>query len=450
MSTFDLPETRYARSGELNIAFQVMGDGPIDLIFVPGLITHVEFLHEIPGYTDFLRRLAAFARVVTFDKSGQGLSDRAFGVPSLEQRMDDIRAILDEIGSRRAALLGCSEGAPIGVMFAATYPDRTSHLVLFGGMARYTATADYPFVRSPEDMERRAEEIARYWGTGAYAINGWLPSQAGHPEVVSLFAKLERLTFSPGALRSMCRQNMLIDVRPLLPTVQTPTLILHRRFDALIRAENGRYLASHIPNASYIEYEDECTDHLIFAGDMRRLCADIQEFVTGNREAFSAEFDRVLATVLFTDIVGSTQRASELGDRAWRQLLDQHDDVARLTISQHRGALVKMTGDGIVATFDGPGRAIRCALAYQAATSRLGLPVRAGLHTGEIELRDKDIGGIAVHIAARVLSLAGSGELLVSRVVTDLVVDAGILFAERGTHEFKGLPGRWDVFAVNG
>jgi class 3 adenylate cyclase len=447
MNTADLPVTHYARSGELNIAYQTMGDGPIDLIVVPGFITHLEFLHEIPGYTDFLRGLAAFARVVTFDKSGQGLSDRMFGCPSLEQRMDDIRAIMEDIGSIRAALLGCSEGAPISVMFAATYPERTSHLILFGGFARSIAAPDYPFVRSAEEMARRVEAMVAHWGTGTLAIKAFLPGLETAPDGVSQFAKLERLTFSPGALRAMYRQNALIDVRPILPTVRVPTLVLHRRTDAAIPVENGRYLASQIPGSKYIEYAD-CSDHLIFAGDQPTLCGDIQEFVTGGREPTSSEVDRVLATVLFTDIVDSTHRASEMGDQAWHRVLDEHDRIARKIVAQHRGKLVKTTGDGILATFDGPGRAIRCALEFEAAAMRIPLAVRAGLHTGEIELRDADIGGIAVHIAARVMAQSNPGEVLVSRVVTDLIAGGGLKFCDRGTYEFKGLQGRWDVFAV--
>ncbi len=448
MSPLDLPVTRYARSGELNIAYQTMGDGPIDLIFVPGMTTHVEFLHEIPGYTDFLRRLAAFARVVSFDKSGQGLSDRAFGVPSLEQRMDDIRAIMDEIGSTRAVLLGCSEGAPINVMFAATYPERTSHLILYAGFARMTAAPDYPFMRSEEEWARRVETVVAHWGTGTFGINVLLPSLATAPNVISQLGKLERLTYSPGALRAMYRQNMLIDVRPVLPTVQVPTLVLHRRADVGVPVENGRYLASRIPGAKFIEYAD-CSDHFIFAGDWTSLCGDIEEFVTGHRETTVPNFDRVLATVLFTDIVDSTRRAAEIGDHAWHRVLDEHDRTAQQIVAQHRGNLIRTTGDGVLATFDGPGRAIRCAMAFEAVTARMGLPVRAGLHTGEIELRDGDIGGIAVHAAARVMAQAGAGEVLVSRVVTDLVAGAGLKFSERGGYEFKGLPGRWDLFAVS-
>jgi len=411
------------------------------------MITHVEFLHEIPGYTEFLDQLASFARVVTFDKSGQGLSDRSFGIPSLEQRMDDIRAIMDDVGAKRAALLGCSEGAPISVMFAATYPERVSQLVLFGGFARFTATPDYPFVRTEEDMLRRMETMVKHWGTGSLAIRGFLPSQAGNPNVVRSFGKLERLTFSPGALKAVYRNNIQIDVRSILPAVRVPTLVLHRKTDAAIAPENGRYLAEQIPGAKYIEYDDG-SDHLIFAGDLPRIAADIEEFMTGSRNTRLLNSERVLATVLFTDIVDSTRRASEMGDGRWRHLLDEHDRSAKDIVAQHRGNVVKTTGDGLLATFDGPGRAVRCAMALQRSSGRIGLQTRAGLHTGEVEIRGTDIGGVAVHAAARVLSEAAPDQILVSRVLVDLVAGAGLTFVEQGGRQLKGLPGQWDLFAV--
>lgn len=447
MSTLELPETHYTRSGELNIAYQVMADGPIDLIFVPGMIAHVEFLHEIPGYTDFLHRLATFARVVTFDKSGQGLSDRYLGMPSFEQRIDDVRAVMDAIGSKRAVLLGCSEGGSISIVFAATFPDRVSHLVLFGAFARFSSAPGYPFRPSGEDIVNRVDNLwAGGWGTGV-TIRHFLPSHADEPDVARQYAKLERLAFSPGALKMAARYNIEIDVRAILPSVQVPTLVMHRQNDVM-SIENGQFLASQIPGAQFLCYAD-CSDHLIFPGDRQRLCGDIEEFVTGHREVTALDIDRVLATVLFTDIVDSTQRAAEMGDQAWRRVLDEHDHAAQRIVMQHRGKLVKTTGDGFLATFDGPGRAIRCALAFEAATRRLGLPVRAGLHTGEIELRGGDIGGIAVHAAARVMAQAGPDEVLVSRVVTDLAAGAGLKFSDHGTHELKGLPGQWDIFAAS-
>ncbi len=436
MSDFALPATRYALSGDVNIAYQVMGEGPIDIIIVPGMISHVEFAHEITGYTAFLRRLSTFARVVTFDKRGQGLSDRVSGAPALEQRMDDVRAIMDEIGSKRATLFGFSEGGPMSILFAATYPERVSKLILFGTFAVSGGFTD------PDAIER----LVKVWGAGVM-IKSALPSQAENPEAVALVAKFERLSTSPGALRSLMRMNALIDVRSILPTVRVPTLVLHRRTDALVPVEQGRKLAAKIPGAKYIEYP--AGDHIFCSGDTDALLGDIQEFVTGARESSADELERVLATVLFTDIVNSTRSAAEAGDQTWRRLLDNHDHLAKQLVEKHRGSLIKTTGDGILATFDGPGRAVRCALALGAASNQIGLPLRAGLHTGEIELRGRDIGGIAVHAAARVMAQCASGEVLVSRVVTDLVAGAGLKFSERGSYELKGLPGRWDLFAAS-
>lgn len=440
MTDFALPETHYALSGDVNIAYQLMGDGPIDIILVPGVVSHVEFLHELPGYTAFLRRLSSFARVVTFDKRGQGLSDRMSGAPSLEQRMDDVRAIMDEIGSRRAALMGFSEGCPMGVLFAATYPERVSHLALFGGFAR---AAD----RMPTDVwEASLVERTRNWGTGEM-LKTVAPSQATSPDAISQFGKFQRLSSTPGAFKTILTLNRQIDVTSILPTVRVPTLVLHRQADAQVTAPHGRNLAAQIPGAKYIEYPGR--DHLFWTGDTEAVLGDIEEFITGHRDSTSTDLERVLATVLFTDIVESTRSAARVGDLRWRQLLDSHDQLARQMVEKHRGNLVKSTGDGILATFDGPGRAVRCALSFGTAAQQIGLPLRAGLHTGEIELRGRDIGGIAVHAAARVMAQSGSNEVLVSRVVTDLVAGAGLKFAERGSFELKGLPGRWDLFAAS-
>ncbi len=407
MSDFVLPATRYALSGDVNIAYQTMGEGPIDIIIVPGIVSHVEFMHEGPGYTAFLRRLSTFARVVTFDKRGQGLSDRVAGAPALEQRMDDVRAIMDDIGSPRATIFGLSEGGAMSIMFAAAYPERVAGLILFGSFAKAGAGHD------PDSIER----FVKVWGTGVM-VELALPSQAGNPETVAMVAKFERLSTSPGALRTLMRMNAQIDVRPILPTVRVPTLVLHRRTDTLVPVEEGRKLAAQIPDAKYIEYPDG--DHLFCLGDTEGMLGDIEEFVTGARESAAEERERVLATVLFTDIVDSTRRAAEAGDHAWRRLLDDHDRLAKLLVEKHRGCVIKTTGDGILATFDGPGRAVRCALALGATSRQIGLTLRAGLHTGEIELRGHDIGGVAVHAAARVMAHCESGEVLVSRVVTRL------------------------------
>jgi class 3 adenylate cyclase len=440
MNDFVLPVTHYALSGDVNIAYQTMGDGPIDMVIVPGVVSRIEFLHELPGYTAFLRRLSTFARVVTFDKRGQGLSDRISGAPSLEQRMDDVRAIMDDIGSHRAALMGVSEGAAMSAMFAATYPQHVSQLILYGGYARGADLWGSDI--SVEKVLRRM----KHWGNGGL-IRGVIPSRAENQDAVNQFAKLERLSASPGAYKAIVLLNILIDVRSILPTVRVPTLVLHRRTDALISVEWGRDLAAQIPNAKYIEYPDG--DHMPTTGDTDALLGDIEEFITGHRESSLIDLDRVLATVLFTDIVDSTRSAAEMGDQTWRRLLDSHDELAKQTVEKHRGILVKSTGDGILATFDGPGRAVRCALALGTASKQIGLPLRAGLHTGEIEMRGRDIGGIAVHAAARIMAQSQSSEVLVSRVVTDLVAGAGLKFSERGSHELKGLPGRWELFAAS-
>jgi len=439
MIDFELPVTRYAMSGDVSIAYQTMGDGPIDLVIVPGGVSHVEFMHETPGYTASLRRLSSFARVVTFDKRGQGLSDRVSGAPSLEQRMDDVRAIMDVIDSQRAALLGISEGSAMSIMFAATYPERVSQLILYSGFASSPA-------RKLDNYEEVVSERAKAWGTGML-INLINPSRAHIPEAVRQFAKFERLSASPGAYKSFALLNASIDVRPILSAVRVPTLVLHRRTDTFIPVEISRDLASQIPGAKYIEYPDG--DHMMMCGDVETLLGDIEEFITGHREIPSTDIERVLATVLFTDIVESTRRAADMGDQKWTELLNSHDQLAKYVVARHRGTLIKSTGDGIVATFDGPGRAVRCALAFEAASKQIGLPLRAGLHTGEIEIRGQDIGGIAVHAAARVMAQSNADEVLVSRVVTDLVAGAGLKFSGRGSHELKGLPGRWDLFAAS-
>jgi class 3 adenylate cyclase len=436
MNDFVLPATRYALNGDVSIAYQVMGDAPIDLVMVPGVISHVEFFHETPGYTAFLRRLSEFARVITFDKRGQGLSDRVSGAPSLEERMDDVRAVMDAVGSQRAAVMGFSEGSAMSVLFAATYPERTSKLLLFGGFALSTTAGD---------LEAQINERLKAWGTGEWLKKSW-PSLIAKPQGIDVLAKIERLSASPGTIKAIALLNAKIDVRPVLPSIRIPTLVMHREGDLQVPLEAGRALAGRIPDAKFIEYPGD--DHVFWSGDVEEFLGDIEEFVTGSRDRSSAEIERVLATVLFTDIVDSTRSAAAMGDQAWRRLLDNHDAIARQTIEKFRGHLVKTTGDGILATFDGPGRAVRCALAFSAAAGQIGLPLRAGLHTGEIELRDRDVGGIAIHAAARVMAQAQASEVLVSRVVTDLVAGAGLKFAGRGSHELKGIPGKWDLFAA--
>ncbi|WLA68574.1 adenylate/guanylate cyclase domain-containing protein [Bradyrhizobium diazoefficiens] len=434
-----LPITRYALSGDVSIAYQTMGDGPLDIVLIPGFVSNIEFMHELPGYTAFLRRLSTFARVVTFDKRGQGLSDRIADAPSLEQRIDDVRAVMDAIGSREATLMGFSEGCAMGVMFAAAHPDRVSRLILYGGFARFADKYDV------STFEAMIAKRMPFWGDGSL-LKIIVPARSHTPELIAEYAKFERLSASPGAFRAIQLMNIQIDVRSILGSVRVPTLVLHREFDPMLSVELGRDLAARIPNAKYIEYKDE--GHAFWVGNTEPLLGDIEEFVTGHREQVSTDVERVLATVLFTDIVDSTRSAAEMGDLAWRRLLDRHDQTAKQIVEKHRGHLVKSTGDGILATFDGPGRAVRSALAFRSAAEQLGIRLRAGLHTGEIEVRDRDIGGIAVHAAARVMAQCQPSEVLVSRVVTDLVAGAGLKFADRGSHELKGIPGKWDLFAA--
>jgi pimeloyl-ACP methyl ester carboxylesterase len=378
MSDSELPLTRYAMSGDVSVAYQTMGDGPINILVIPGIISHVEFMHEMPGYTAFLQRLSKFARVITFDKRGQGLSDKISGAPTLEERMDDVRAVLDTVGAQRAALFGFSEGCAMSAMFAASYPERVSHLVLFGAFVRYAEL--FPAA----DPQVIVQEQIRYWGTGAL-MKGVIISRASDPDAVAKFAKFERLSGSPGAMKAIQLLNLQIDVGHILPTVRTPTLVLHRANDAMVSVQKGRDFAAQIPGAKYIEYPGG--DHAFWSGDVEALLGDIEEFIIGHRETESTDPERILATVLFTDIVDSTRRAAEMGDQNWRRLLDSHDQLARQMVERHRGSLIKNTGDGILATFDGPGRAVRCALAFSAAAKQIGLPLRSGLHTGEIEVR---------------------------------------------------------------
>lgn len=436
------PETRFARAGDVSIAYQVMGDGPLGLVIAPGMVSHVEFFHELPGYARFMQRLASFAQVVVFDKRGQGLSDRITGVPSLDERMDDLRAVMDETSLSKAALLGSSEGASMCALFAATWPERVSHLVLYGGFARFANSADYSLMHDAEVLA----QMATFWGTGL-SIKSFAHSHNKNPDLQRLWAKGERLIASPGTFKAMIETNLRIDIRAVLSQIRVPTLVLHRKTDRAIPVANGRFLAEHIPGARYIEYDSG--DHAMFSGaDPEPMCGDIEEFLTGHRDLPQAEVERVLATVMFTDIVDSTRRLAEMGDTAWRRTLDEHDRVARRAVEQHRGRFVKSTGDGVLATFDGPARAVRCAAALTAGVRHLGIAVRAGLHTGEIELRDEDVGGLAVHVAARVMAEAAPGEVLVSRILTDLVAGSALSFDPRGPRALKGLDGTWDLYAV--
>jgi len=439
------PETKYARSGDLSIAYQVIGDGSIDLVHIPGLVSHVDMAWENEKYHRFMERLSSFARVIVYDKRGCGLSDPVTDPPAVEERVDDTRAVMDAAGVDRAAVFGVSEGAGLAAYFAAAHPDRVSHAVLYGGFARLTPAApDYLFPRVDREGVLAAVEGSREnWGHGA-TLAILAPGRLGTPEQ-AWWGRFERAAMSPRSMEMLMLSNLELDIREVLPLISVPTLVIHRDHDVL-PVEGGRYLAERIPDASFVRLQGE--DHWPWSTDPDEVCDHVQEFLTGRRTA--PPTDRVLATVMFTDIVGSTERASELGDHRWRHLLDEHERLTRAELERYQGNEVKTTGDGVLATFDGPARAIRCATSLASATGRLGLPVRVGLHTGECERRNGDIGGIAVHIGARVMAEAGPGEVLVSRTVKDLTVGSDISFEERGARQLKGVPGEWELFAVTG
>ncbi len=438
------PETRYASSGGVNIAYQVLGTGPHDLVFVLGWVSNIEGVWEEAAFARFLTRLSSFSRLILFDKRGTGLSDRVTDMPSLEVRMDDVRAVMDTAGSERAALFGLSEGGPMCALFSATYPDRTSALIMAGSYARRTQAPDYPWGPTKEEYGAWIDQMKRDWGK-PFGLDARAPSMAHDERFRDWWAHYLRISASPSAMVTLTRMNGEIDVRHVMPTIRVPTLILHCTGDRAIDIGGARYMAQQIPQARLIELPG--SDHIPWLTNADAVLGEIEEFLTGTRHV--PEPDRVLATVLFTDIVDSTKRAAEMGDQSWHRVLDEHDRTARWIVEKYRGSLVRTTGDGILATFDGPGRAIRCALDFETAATQIGLSLRAGLHTGEVERRDRDIGGIAVHAAARVMAFSGPDEVLVSRVVTDLVAGAGLKFAERGSHELKGLPGRWDLFAAS-
>jgi class 3 adenylate cyclase len=435
----DVPETRYARSGDVHVAYQETGSGDLDLVFVPGFASHVEFQWEEPHQARFLRRLGSFSRLIRFDKRGEGLSDRVVSMPTLEERMDDVRAVMDAVDSERAALLGLSEGGPLSMLFAATYPERTVALVLWNAFVRLTQAPGYPFGFAPEVFDQLLESYDELWGTGVF-VSTFVPSVAQDQSFRTWWTRFERTAMSPGAALESMRMNRDIDVRDVLPLVRTPTLIIFSTDDNL--AGGSRYLADHLPDA--IVRERPGPDHFAWL-DLGVVDA-IEEFLTGTRAAAGA--DRVFATVLFTDIVGSTLRAAEVGDRQWGELLDAHNDVVSRQLRLFDGQLVKTTGDGCLSTFDGPRRAVRCAAAMRDSLRSLGIDIRAGIHAGEVERRGADVGGIGVNIASRVASLAGAEEVLASRTVVDLLIGSGIEFRDRGEHQLKGVPGTWRLFAV--
>ena len=439
-----MPKTHYAKTGHLSIAFQVTGNGPIDIVMVPGLVSHLELAWEFPAWSDAFRRYGAFARLIRFDKRGTGLSDRAAESATLEERMDDVRAVMDAANSASAALVGISEGGPMSILFAASYPERTRALVLVDSFARLAADEDYPWGMSEEMIDRLLRYVASHWGDGSF-LSRFFPTVQGNEDIVEALSRVERYSASPHAVADICDMIFRIDVRPVLQSLRVPTLVIHRSGDPMIPSEHGRFLAQGIPGARYVELESG--DHASLQRTDTEV-EEIEEFLTGARH--SEPTDRVLATVLFSDIVGSTQIAAQLGDRKWRDALEFFYELTRRQLERFRGQQVKTTGDGILATFDGPARAVRCTCAIRDGVRSRGLHVRSGLHTGEIESIGDDIGGIAVHIGQRVCALASPDEVLVSRTVADLVAGSGLEFADRGEHELRGVPGSWKLFAVKG
>lgn len=439
-------ETRYARSGDLRIAYQVHGDGPIDLLFAPGYLSHLEQNQWWPAYAAFFERMASFSRLIVFDRRGTGLSDRILALGSFEELMDDIGVVLDAVGSERAALFGGAEGGPMCALFAATFPERTSALVLGASYARRGWAPDYPWGLDEETQQRILDGYEERWGRPGFGARAIAPTLADDERFQVWYAQAQRFSGTPASAREWFRITMEIDIRDVLPAIRVPTLVIHRTGDRVIPIESGRYLAQHIPDAKLAELPGQ--DHFPFVGDMDAIVDEIEEFLTGSRR--NREPDRVLATVLFTDIVGSTELAAALGDRRWTELLAEHHRIVRRELDRHRGKVVRIEGDGTLSTFDGPARGVRCAAAIRSALAPLEVEIRAGLHTGEIELAATGAEGIAVHIGARVASLAAPGEVLTSSTVKDLVVGSGIEFADRGRHELKGVPGEWQLYAVDG
>ncbi len=442
----ETPETRYSRSADgIHIAYQVLGDGDLDLVVSPGYVSHLEHSWEDPQMARFLRRLASFSRLIVFDKRGTGMSDRPANedAPLLEDRVNDIATLMDTVGSERAAMMGLSETGAVALLFAATYPERTSAVVAYGTFAGGGNTAPtYPWAPDPGQAEW-LEDIERHWGRGVLFLDEFAGSLQDDTHYREWFAKLERLSASPGAAVAIARMVMQMDVRDVLPTIRVPTLVLHKRDDQAVPFEEGKYIADHIPGAKFVELPG--SDHWPWIGHEEAV-EEIQEFLTGMRD--SAESSRAVTTVMFVDIVDSTKRAAELGDRRWVGLLERFYAVVRRELDRSRGREIDTAGDGFFVTFDGPARAIRSATALVDRVEELGLPIRIGIHTGECERMADKVGGLGVVIGARVGALAGPGEILVSRTVQDLVVGSGLTFEDAGEHELKGVPDRWHLYRV--
>jgi class 3 adenylate cyclase len=439
----EAPDIKYVRADDgTSIAYAVVGDGPFDLLCIPGFVSHLELFWEAPGADHYFGRLSSFARLIMFDKRGQGLSDRPPGPPPLEQSAADARMVLDAAGSEKAAVYGISEGGPMSILLAATSPERVTALALYGTWARLVQGPDYPEGIPPAQFERFIAANRDNWG-GPVALSLWAPSLLGDADAERWWARLLRQGISQSGAEALIRLYAEVDIRDVLPTIAVPTLVAHRTGDRMVPIEAARVLAAGIPGAKLVELPGD--DHIPVA-DPDQVIDEVEEFLTGHRA--EREPDRMLATVMFTDIVDSTRRAAELGDKGWRQLLERHDQLMRRELERHRGREVKTIGDGFLATFDGPARGIRCATSAREAVRDLGIEIRAGLHTGEVEVMGDDIAGIAVNIGARVGAAAGPGEVLVSRTVTDLVAGSGIGFADRGVHALKGVPGEWRLYAV--
>ncbi|HKQ99493.1 MAG TPA: alpha/beta fold hydrolase [Pyrinomonadaceae bacterium] len=442
-----VPETRYARSGDVNIAYQVVGDAPLDLVFVMGWVSHLEYFWRDPGFARFLMRLASFSRLILFDKRGTGLSDRVpvTELPTLEQRMDDVRAVMDAVGSERAALCGVSEGGPMCSLFAATYPEKTLALAMIGTYAKRIRDPEYPWAPTTEERRHFFEEIRADWG-GPVGLEERAPTMADDPQFREWWATYLRMGASPGAALALTQMNAEIDVRRVLPSIRVPVLVIHRTDDQCLKVEEGRYVAEQIPGARFVELPGN--DHLPFVGDQDAILDEVEEFLTGVRHTL--EPDRVLATVLFTRIVGSKEHAGRLGEDRWEELINRLRTHIQKEIQWFRGREVDMVGDRPLAIFDGPARAVRCATAIVEYASRLGVEMRAGLHTGECDMVDGQVGGIAAEIGTQVADQAAAGEVLVSSTVKDLVAGSGIGFEDRGTHNLAGVPGEWRLFKVRG
>jgi pimeloyl-ACP methyl ester carboxylesterase len=433
------PTIRYAKSGDVHVAYQVFGDGAVDLVFVPGFISHLETWWSEPRHARWLRRLGQSVRVIIFDKRGTGLSDRVDPQPAMDARMDDVRAVMDAVGVERAAIMGVSEAGSLASLFAASHPERCRALILYGAFARFSS-----WFPTEVALQRFYDYADTSWGTGA-SLPMFVPSMVGNKAFQEWWARFERLGANPAACLEAMRMNSQIDVSAILPSIHVPTLIIHRKDDVAVSVEGGRELAALIPHARYVELPG--SDHIPFIGENAGEIADaVGEFLTGSRAPVAV--DTVLATVLLTDIVGSTEKAAALGDRRWRELLDEHDRATRAELARFSGREVKSLGDGFLATFDGPARAIRCAQSIIATLRSLGIPIRAGIHTGEVEIAEHDVRGIAVHITSRVADLGSENDIVVSRTIKDLVAGSGISFEDFGLHALRGVPHAWQLYRV--